>query len=191
MKSIMGTETERNLLMAFAGESQARNRYLFFAAQARKEGYQKIADYFEQTANNEKEHAELYFKHLEGGMVEITASYPAGVIGDTAANLMEAAGGEHEEWTILYPMYAEVAQAEGFPIVAKLFRGIAEIEGEHYKRYMKIKEALDKKEIFHKKENKVWRCEKCGHEHIGHDAPDKCPICDHPQAYFDIKCDSI
>lgn len=191
MKSVIGTETEKNLLKAFAGESQAKNRYQFFAKIARKEGYEKIANFFDETAHNEEEHAKLFFSHLEGGMVEITASYPAGVLSGTSENLLQAADGEHEEWTILYPMFADVAQAEGFPIIAKLFRNIAQIEAEHYKRFMKIKEVFDKKEVFHKKENKVWRCEKCGHEHIGTDAPDKCPVCNHPQGYYEIKCDSI
>ena len=190
MKSLKGTRTEKNLLASFAGESQARNRYHFFASQARKEGYEVIAAFFEETAANEKQHAKQFFKLLEGGMVEITATYPAGVIGTTAENLREAAGGEHEEGYVLYPEAAKIADEEGFPEVARKFRQIAEIEKHHEQRYRGLLETVEAKEVFAKAEEKIWRCRECGHEHVGKNALGVCPVCDHPQAFQEIKCDA-
>lgn len=188
-KSIRGSQTEQNLLKAFAGESQANKRYTFYASQARKEGYEVIAKFFEETAANEEQHAKQYFKLLEGGMVEITATYPAGIIGTTAQNLKEAAEGEYDEWSDLYPEFAKVAQDEGFAHIAVKFRLIAAVEKHHEKRYRQLLETLEASAVFHKDEKVMWRCRKCGYEHIDTDAPDKCPICDHPQAYFEIKND--
>lgn len=190
MKSLKGTRTEKNLLASFAGESQARNRYHFFASQARKEGYEVIANFFEETASNEKQHAKQFFKLLEGGMVEITATYPAGVIGTTADNLREAAGGEHEEGHTLYPQAAKIADEEGFPEVARKFRQIAEIEKHHEQRYRGLLETVEAKEVFAKAEEKIWRCRECGHEHLGKNALAMCPVCDHAQAFQEIKCDA-
>ncbi len=185
--SLKGTRTEQNLLKAFAGESQARNRYTMFAKIAKKEGYEQIAALFLETAENEFEHAKIFFRHLEGGMVEITASYPAGVEGTTAENLVAAASGENEEWTSLYPEFAEIAAEEGFPQVAASFRMIAKIEKDHEDRYLKLLSNL-KEDIVFKDEDKVyWVCRKCGHVHVGKTAPKNCPVCDHPQAYFERK----
>lgn len=187
MKSVKGTETEKNLLKAFAGESQAKNRYTFYEKVARKEGYEKIADYFAETWRNEEEHAKLFFKHLEGGMVEICgASYPAGVISNTLDNLHEAAAGELEEWGELYPHFGDVAEKEGFPEIARLFRRIAAIEKTHADRYTALANMVQDKAVFQKEEDVVWRCMKCGHIHIGKDAPKVCPVCTHPQAYFEV-----
>lgn len=191
MKEFKGSETEKNLLKAFAGESQAKNRYQFFGKIARKEGFEKIAAFFDETALNEEEHAKLFFKQLKGGKVEITASYPAGILSNTAENLAEAAAGENEEWSSLYPHFADVAEKEGFNDVARLFRNIAEVEKHHDERYTKLKEVLDGGEFFKKEENTAWRCRKCGHEHLGVEAPEECPICSHPQGYFEINADTF
>ena len=186
MKSMKGTQTEKNLLAAFAGESQARNRYTFFASKAKKEGYEQIAAIFQETADNEKEHAEVFFKHLQGGEVEITAGYPAGVIGTTAENLHEAAEGEKMEWGTLYPDFAETAEKEGFPMVAHSFKKIAEVEARHEKRYRKLLENVNKKQVFKKDKIVKWKCRNCGYIHEGKDAPDVCPACQHPQSYYEI-----
>lgn len=189
MKSVKGTKTEQNLLKAFAGESQARNRYTFFASIAKKEGYEKIAFYFLETAQNEQEHAKLFFKCLEGGMVEITASYPAGVISNTIDNLKHAAEGEDEEWDTLYPSFADVADAEGFPQIAILFRNIATIEKHHAERYHKLAATLEGGAIFKKENETEWRCRNCGHVTTSKNAPDVCPACKHAQAYYEIFSD--
>jgi rubrerythrin len=181
-----GSQTEKNLLAAFAGESQARNRYTFFASVAKKEGYEQIGAIFEETAANEKEHAELFFKHLKGGMVEITASYPAGIIGTTADNLKAAAEGEKAEWSIIYPSFAEVAKKEGFMDVAKTFTTIAQVEAYHERRYNKLQENVKADKVFKKDASIKWKCRNCGMVVEGPNAPDKCPTCDHPQAYFEV-----
>jgi rubrerythrin len=187
MASLKGTKTEKNLLGSFAGESQARNRYTFFASAAKKEGYEQISALFLETAENEKEHAKRFFKFLEGGMTEITATFPAGKIGTTLENLNAAAEGEHEEHTKLYPAFAAEADEEGFKEVASAFRSIAKVEAEHEKRYKKLSENITKDEVF-KKEGKVrWKCRNCGFVHEGPAAPEKCPACLHPKAYFEIK----
>jgi rubrerythrin len=186
MPSIKGTETEKNLLKAFAGESQARNRYTYFASAAKKEGYVQIADIFEETANQEKEHAKRFFKSLEGGMVEITASFPAGVIGTTAENLKAAAGGEHEEWTELYPAFAAKAREEGFEAVAMLFESVSIAEKQHEKRYLGLLANVEAGTVFKKPEKTVWRCRNCGYLHEGEEAPGSCPACAHPQAHFEV-----
>jgi len=185
MKSIKGTQTEKNLLKAFAGESQARMRYDYFAKQAKKEGLQQIAAIFEETALNEKEHAKRFFKFLEGGMVEITAAYPAGKIGTTLENLKAAAEGENEEWTELYPHFADVAEQEGFKEVAVAFRKIAEVEKAHEERYRKLYENLNNGMVFKANGKIVWKCRNCGYLHEGEEAPEVCPACLHPQAYFE------
>jgi rubrerythrin len=189
-KTIKGSRTEQNLLKAFAGESQARNRYTFFAKQARKEGYEQIAALFEETALNEEEHGKLFFKHLEGGDVEITAMYPAGVIGTTQENLTAATAGEHEEWTSLYPEFSRIASEEGFPKVATLFRLIAKIEESHENRYRKLLKNLEENQVFERGEKQFWICRKCGHVHFGNKALNNCPVCDHPMAYFEIKAEN-
>jgi rubrerythrin len=187
MKSLKGTKTEQNLLKAFAGESQARMRYDYFAKQAKKEGLEQIAAIFEETALNEKEHAKRFFKFLEGGMVEITAAYPAGVIGTTMENLKAAAEGENEEWTELYPMFADIAEEEGFKTVAAAFRMIAEVEKAHEARYLKLYKNLEEGMVFERDGVIVWKCRNCGYLHEGKKAPKTCPACLHPQAYFEIK----
>jgi rubrerythrin len=181
-----GSKTEKNLLAAFAGESQARNRYTFFASIAKKEGYEQIGGIFEETLGNEKEHAELFFKHLKGGMAEITASYPAGVIGSTVDNLKAAAAGEKMEWGTLYPNFADVAQQEGFPEVAATFRMIAKVEAYHERRYKKLVESLEQGKVFKKEQPIKWKCRNCGFVFEGTEAPDKCPVCAHPKAYFEV-----
>lgn len=186
MKSIKGTQTEKNLLAAFAGESQARNRYTFFASKARKEGYEQIAAIFQETADNEKEHAEVFFKHLQGGDVEIMAAYPAGIIGTTAENLLAAAEGEKMEWGTLYPDFSETAEKEGFPMVAHSFKKIAEVEAYHERRYRKLLENVKKKRVFKKDKVVKWKCRNCGYVHEGEEAPDVCPACQHPQSYYEI-----
>jgi rubrerythrin len=186
-KSIKGTRTEQNLLKSFAGESQARSRYVFFASKAKKEGYEQIAGVFAETAEQEKEHAERFFKFLEGGMVEITASFPAGVIGTTRENLAAAADGENEEWTELYPDFADIAEDEGFKHIAVAWRMIAKVEAEHEKRYRKLLENMQKEQVFRKDEEIDWQCRNCGYVHTGKTAPGKCPACEHPQAYFEPK----
>jgi rubrerythrin len=186
-KSVKGTRTEQNLLKSFAGESQARSRYVFFASRAKKEGYEQIAGVFAETAEQEKEHAERFFKFLEGGMVEITATFPAGVIGTTAENLAAAAAGENEEWTELYPAFADVADEEGFKQIAVAWRMIAKVEAEHEKRYRKLLDNMEKDQVFRKEEEIEWQCRNCGYVHRGKTAPGKCPACEHPQAYFEPK----
>lgn len=184
-KSIKGTRTEQNLLKAFAGESQARTRYTFFASVAKKEGYEQIAGVFLETAEQEKEHAKRFFKFLEGGMVEITASYPAGKIGTTMENLAEAAEGELEEWGTLYPDFAVVAEEEGFKQIAVAFRMIAKVEVEHEKRYRQLLANIEQGKVFEKEEAILWQCRNCGFVIEGKKAPLKCPACEHPQAYFE------
>lgn len=183
---LKGTRTEKNLLAAFAGESQARNRYSYFAGAAKKEGYEQIAGIFLETADNEKEHAKRFFKFLEGGMVEFTAAFPAGIIGTTAQNLKAAAEGENEEWTKLYPGFADVADQEGFKDVAMAFRYIAGVEVEHEKRYRKLLENLEAGRVFRKNEKKTWICRNCGHHHEGTEAPEQCPACLHPRSFFEL-----
>lgn len=184
-KSIKGTRTEQNLLKSFAGESQARSRYTFFASKAKKEGYEQIAGVFAETAEQEKEHAERFFKFLEGGMVEITASYPAGMISTTMENLAEAAAGENEEWAELYPAFADIAEEEGFKQIAVAFRMIAKVEAEHEKRYRKLLANLTDGKVFEKDEAIFWQCRNCGFVIEAKKAPMKCPACEHPQAYFE------
>ena len=184
--SFNGSQTEKNLLAAFAGESQARNRYTFFASVAKKEGYEQIGAIFEETAANEKEHAELFFKHLKGGMVEITASYPAGVIGATLDNLKAAAAGEKLEWGTLYPNFSEIAKKEGFMDVARTFAMVAQVESYHERRYNKLVESVSTGKVFTKDGPIKWRCRNCGMVVEGTTAPEKCPTCSHPQAYFEI-----
>lgn len=186
-KSIKGTQTEKNLLTSFAGESQARNRYTFFASAAKKEGYEQISAIFLETAEQEKEHAKRMFKFLEGGTVEITASYPAGVIGKTIDNLKAAAAGENEEWVEAYPHFAEVAEAEGFPEIAEMYRRIAIAEKGHEERYLAFVKNLEEGTTFKKEEEVVWQCRNCGYIHVGKEAPTECPACQHPQAYFEVK----
>lgn len=186
MKSVKGTQTEKNLLTAFAGESQARNRYSYFASQAKKAGYEQIAALFLETAENEKEHAKVFFKHLQGGMVEITAMYPAGMIGTTEENLQEAADGEKAEWGTIYPDFAKVAEKEGFPEVAASFKYILQVEAHHEKRYRVLLANLEKKQVFKKDKVVKWKCRNCGYVHEGKEAPNKCPACQHPQSYYEI-----
>ena len=186
-KSIKGTQTEKNLLTSFAGESQARMRYTYFASVAKKEGYEQISAIFTETADQEKEHAKRMFKWLEGGMVEITASYPAGVIGTTAENLKAAAAGENEEWTTDYPHFADVADEEGFPAIAAMYRNIAIAEKAHEERYLAFMSNIENESVFKKAEETVWQCRNCGFVHVGTDAPKACQACLHPQAYFEVK----
>ena len=186
-KSVKGTQTEKNLLTSFAGESQARMRYTYFASVAKKEGYEQIAAIFTETADQEKEHAKRMFKWLEGGMVEITASYPAGVIATTAENLKAAAAGENEEWTADYPHFADVADEEGFPAIAAMYRNIAIAEKAHEERYLAFLNNIENDSVFKKKEETVWQCRNCGFVHEGTEAPKACPACLHPQAYFEVK----
>jgi rubrerythrin len=186
MAKFRGSQTEKNLLKAFAGESQARNRYTFFSSQAKKEGYEQIAWIFADTADNEKEHAKRFFTFLEGGDVEITASYPAGPIGTTAENLKEAAAGERMEWGTLYPDFAEVAEKEGFPEIAKVFRNISSVEAGHEKRYLALLENIEKKRVFKRDTPMRWRCRNCGYIHEGPEAPVECPACAHPQGYYEL-----
>jgi len=186
MPSIKGTQTEKNLLASFAGESQARNRYTFAASVAKKEGYEQISAIFTDTANNEKEHAEMFFKLLEGGDVEITAGYPAGVIGDTAANLEAAADGERMEWTTIYKGFAETARQEGLTKVATVFTEIAEVEEQHEKRYRKLLANVRQGKVFERDTVVKWRCRNCGYVHEGKAAPKVCPACLHAQAYYEL-----
>lgn len=189
-KSLKGTRTEQNLLKAFAGESQARTRYTFFARQAQKEGYEMIAGVFMETAEQEKEHAKRFFKFLEGGMVEITATYPAGMIGTTAENLLAAAEGELEEWDVLYKEFAEVAQEEGFTRIATAFKMIAKVEAEHEARYRKLLARLEEEKFFEREEVIEWQCRNCGYVHKGKKALENCPACEHPKAFFEPKKDN-
>ena len=184
--NLPGSQTEKNLLAAFAGESQARNRYTFFASVARKEGYEQIGAIFEETAANEKEHAELFFKHLKGGMVEIKAMYPAGIIGSTADNLAAAAEGEKMEWGSIYPDFAEIAEKEGFKDVCTTFRMIAKVEAYHERRYNKLLESLRQDKVFKKDTPTKWKCRNCGYVFEGKSVPEKCPVCMHPKAYFEV-----
>lgn len=190
MNSIKGTETEKNLLKAFAGESQAKNRYTFFAKQARKEGFEQIANIFMETALNEEQHAKTFFKFLEGGAVEITAAYPAGKIGLTTENLLASAEGEHEEWSELYVTFADVAKKEGFSEIAAKFRLVATVEKLHEERYRKLLKNIEEGEVFKKVGKNRWMCLKCGYVFEGEKAPDVCPLCGHPQAYFEIKAEN-
>ena len=186
MKSLKGTKTEKNVLLSFAGESQARNRYSFFASQAKKEGYEQIAAIFLDTADNEKEHAKIFFKLLEGGMVEITGEFPAGVIGDTKANLKAAADGEMFENTKIYPGFAGIAEKEGFPEIAKTFSLISSVEKGHENRYRALLKNLENGTVFKRDKKVFWRCRNCGYIHEGIEAPVECPTCQHEQAYFEI-----
>jgi rubrerythrin len=186
MKSLKGTRTEKNLLASFAGESQARNRYTFFASQAKKEGYEQISAIFLDTADNEREHAKRFFKLLEGGDVEITATYPAGVISDTAVNLLEAAEGEKLEWSKLYLDAERIAREEGFEEIAVQFKEIAEVEEQHEKRYRKLLQNVKTGKVFKKETAVKWHCRNCGYVHEGAEAPKECPACKHPQAYYEL-----
>ena len=186
-KSIKGTMTEKNLLTSFAGESQARNRYTFFAQAAMKEGYELIAAIFLETAVQERMHAKRMFQHLEGGMVSITSAYPAGVIGTTLENLKEAAAGEHEEAFELYPAFAETAEHEGFPQIAEMYRRIVISEQAHEKRYKRLMMNIAREQVFAREHEGTWQCRKCGYIHRGKEAPKKCPACQPPQAYFQLE----
>ena len=186
MPELKGTETEKNLLKAFAGESQARNRYTYFTKKAKKEGFVQIADIFEETANQEREHAKRLFKFLQGGEVEITAAFPAGVIGTTVENLKAAAGGENYEWTEMYPGFAKVAREEGFQEIAAVFESIAVAEKQHEKRYNDLRANIEAGRVFKRDEPVVWRCRNCGYIHEGTEAPTICPACAHPQAHFEL-----
>ena len=186
MIKLRGTRTEKNLLKSFAGESQARNRYTFFASVAKKEGYEQIAGIFHETAGNEKEHAEVFFKHLEGGDVEIMAAYPAGKIGNTTDNLLAAAEGEKMEWRILYPEFEKIAKEEGFEEIAESFEEIAEVEEQHEKSYRKLLENVKKGTVFKREKEVKWKCRNCGYVHLGKEAPVKCPACEHPQSYYEL-----
>jgi rubrerythrin len=186
-QSIKGTRTEKNLLCTFAGESQARMRYTYFASVAKKEGYEQIAAIFTETADQEKEHAERMFKFLEGGMVEFTGTFPAGVIGTTRENLKAAAAGEHEEWAIDYPKFADIAEEEGFPAIALMYRKISIAEKGHEERYLALLKNIEDSTVFAKTEETLWQCRNCGFIHSGTEAPKVCPACLHPQAYFEVK----
>ena len=186
MASIKGTQTEKNLLKAFAGESQARNRYNFFASKAKKEGLVQISSIFEETANQEKEHAKRFFKFLEGGDVEITADFPAGVIGSTLENLEAAATGENHEHTVLYPEFAKVAREEGFDEIAAVFEAVSVAEKQHEKRYRDLAENIKAGRVFKRDGTLTWRCRNCGYLHEAPEAPEMCPACAHPQAHFEI-----
>ncbi len=183
---LKGSQTEKNLLIAFAGESQARNRYNYAASAARKEGFVQIADIFEETADQEKEHAKRFFKFLKGGDVEITAAYPAGVIGNTAENLKAAADGEHHEWSSMYPEFAEIARQEGFDSIANVFDAVSVAEKQHEKRYRDLLANVEAGTVFKKDKKVVWRCRNCGYLHEGEEAPKACPACAHPQAHFEL-----
>ncbi len=186
MAGLKGTQTEKNLLTAFAGESQARNRYTYFAGKAKKEGYVQIADIFEETANQEKEHAKRFFKFLEGGEIEISGAFPAGVIGTTLENLKAAAAGEHYEQTEMYPGFARVAKEEGFEAIAMVFEKIAVAEKQHEKRYVDLAANIEAGRVFKRESSVTWRCRNCGYLHEGTEAPELCPACAHPQAHFEL-----
>ncbi len=190
MRSLKGTQTEKNLLTAFAGESQARNRYTYFASQAKKEGYEQIAAIFIETAENEKEHAKRLFKFLEGGEVEIEGAFPAGVIRNTKDNLKAAAAGENHEHTEMYPEFAEIAEGEGFLEIASVFRAIAVAERAHEKRFLALLENIENGRVFKRDEVVRWKCRNCGYIHEGGEAPEKCPACAHPRAYFELLCEN-
>lgn len=183
---LKGSQTEKNLLKAFAGESQARNRYTFFASKAKKEGYRQISEIFAETAAQEKEHAERFFKFLEGGEVEISAAFPAGIIGSTLENLQASAGGEHHEWSELYPAFAKTAQEEGFKEIATVFTAISVAEKQHEKRYRGLAKNIEEGAVFEKDEPTTWRCMNCGYVHEGKSAPNLCPACAHEQAHFEV-----
>ncbi|HOS98074.1 MAG TPA: rubrerythrin family protein [Deltaproteobacteria bacterium] len=186
MGKLKGTRTEKNLLASFAGESQARNRYTYFASQARKDGYMQIADIFEETASQEKEHAKRFFKFLEGGEVEITASFPAGVVGTTLENLKEAAAGEHYEQTEMYPGFAKIAREEGFEAIAMVWDAVSVAERQHEKRYRDLAANIEAGRVFKREKSVVWRCRNCGYLHEGTEAPGACPACAHPKDYFEL-----
>ncbi len=185
-KSLRGTQTEKNLMAAFAGESQAKNRYTFYAKQAKKEGFEQIAAFFEETAANEESHAKTFFRFLEGGSVEITSTFPGGILGSTVENLKAAADGEKEEWTTLYPEFSRIAAEEGFPKVALAFRLIAPIEEHHDRRFRKLLSNMEKNRVFEKEEKTWWICRKCGYLHYGTRALRICPACNHPEGYFEV-----
>jgi len=185
-----GSNAEKNLLAAFAGESQARMRYTFFASVAKKEGYEQISAIFTETADNEKEHAQLFFELLQGGSAEITAAYPAGVIGSTAENLKAAAEGEKFEWGTLYPGFADAAEKEGFIEAARTFRNVAKVEAYHERRYVKLLENVKRDTVFKKPTVIKWKCRNCGHVLEGSETPEKCPVCDHPRAFFEVWCEN-
>lgn len=187
---LKGSRTEKNLLAAFAGESQARTRYTFFASVAKKEGFEQISAIFTETADNEKEHAQLFFSHLQGGDVEITAKYPAGVTGTTSQNLRAAAAGEKLEWGTLYPNFAEVAEKEGFREIAATFRGVASVEVNHERRYLKLLNNLESGQVFKRPTVVKWKCRNCGHVLEGKEAPAKCPVCGHERSYFELFCEN-
>lgn len=190
MKNIKGTRTEKNLLTAFAGESQARNRYTFFASKAKKQGYEQIAAVFQETADNEKEHAERIFKFLEGGEADVSTSFPAGVIGDTKDNLKAAAAGENYEHTSMYPEFARIADEEGFEEIAIVLRSIAVAEKQHEKRYLALMDNIKKGKVFKREKVVRWKCRNCGYIHEGKSAPKVCPACLHPQAYFELEAEN-
>ncbi len=191
MSTLKGTLTEKNLLTAFAGESQARNRYTYFASQAKKEGYVQISAIFEETANQEKEHAKRLFKFLEGGELEISASFPAGVISTTRDNLTASAGGEHYEYSEMYPQFAEVAMQEGFKEIASVFMAIAKAEQYHEERYLTLAANIESGRVFKRDEEQTWRCRNCGYNHQGKEAPETCPACAHGQAHFELVDDNF
>ncbi len=190
MKKLKGSQSEKNLLKAFAGESQARNRYTYFSSVARKEGFEQISAIFQETADNEKEHAKIFFKHLEGGDVTIEASYPAGKIGTTAENLLAAAEGEKMEWGTIYPEFEKIARQEGFKEVADSFKEIGEVEEKHEKRYRKLLDNVKNGTEFKKDKVVMWKCRNCGYVHVGKEAPKECPACKHPQSFYELLCEN-
>jgi len=187
---LKGSKTEKNLMAAFAGESQARNRYTYYAAKARKEGYRQVSAIFEETADQEREHAKRLFKLMKGGEIEITGSFPAGPVGDTIDNLKAAAAGENYEWTDMYPSFAKIAKEEGFDDIARVFESIAVAEKQHEKRYLALAANIEAGKVFKRDKPTTWRCRNCGYMHEGDSAPDKCPACDHPQEHFEQNCDN-
>jgi rubrerythrin len=190
MTEFKGSQTEKNLMAAFAGESQARTRYSFFASASRKEGFEQIADIFQETSDNEKEHAKLFFNLLKGGTATITATYPAGRIGTIAANLLGAAEGEKLEWGTLYPQFGDIAEKEGFPDVAKTFLQVAKVEAYHERRFRKLLSNVENGIVFKRREKTFWKCRNCGNIYEGTEAPEKCPVCDHPKAFYELWCEN-
>lgn len=186
MGKLKGTQTEKNLIASFAGESQARNRYTYFAGQARKDGFVQVADIFDETANQEKEHAKRFFKFLEGGEAEVTASFPAGIVGTTLENLRAAAAGENHEHTTMYPGFAKIAREEGFEVIAKVWEAISVAEKQHEKRYVDLAANIEAGRVFKRETKTVWRCRNCGYLHEGNEAPGACPACAHPKDYFEL-----